>query len=83
MRQLAPQTTDQVALELVRSTAQNTAPPGWDTTRAVAAEYLGEHGAAQEAIWALEAAHRQTPWNGPEVREAAARALARRATGAP
>jgi serine/threonine protein kinase len=78
MRQLAPQTTDQVALELVRSTAQNTAPPGWDTTRAVAAEYLGEFGPLVEAKRALEIASRQTPWNGPEVRAAAASALALR-----
>jgi tRNA A-37 threonylcarbamoyl transferase component Bud32 len=79
MRQLAPQTTDQVAVELVRSTAQHAAPPGWETTRAVAAEYLGQFGPHDVAMRALEAASRAAPWNGPEVREAAGRALAQRA----
>ncbi len=46
-----------------------------DRTRTIAAELLGKHGDSQAPIEALEGAARRRPWNTPDLRRAAGKAI--------
>lgn len=48
-----------------------------DRTRALAADILSEHSSSDEAIEALSNATRRRPWNTPELRTTAAKAIVR------
>lgn len=74
LAQLSAAAAEQVATELLNS-KELLGGQALNSTRILAAEYLGKQGTTKEAYQALDAARRRRPWGSREVQEAAQRGI--------